>query len=62
MNPGFMSRQDLAEFLALSPVTVWRMATNPASGFPKPLHFGRAVRWRIADVEAYLAEQQEAAK
>ena len=59
MTPAFVNRQALAEWLALNPVTIWRLANNPESGFPKPLRFGRAVRWRIADVEEYLAEQQK---
>ena len=60
MTPAFVSRDELAEYLGLSPVTVWRLANNDASGFPKPIRFGRAVRWAVADVETYIAAKQAA--
>ena len=60
MTPAFVSREQLAEFLAVAPVTVWRLANDDASGFPKPVRFGRAVRWRMADIETYIAAKQAA--
>lgn len=40
----------------ISRTTWWRWAKSP--GFPKPVRFGRSVRWDPAAVEAFLTIQQ----
>ena len=53
--------EDLAARLKLHKGTIWRLvalaeAGLPCNGFPRPLRLGpKSVRWRTADVEAYLA-------
>ena len=52
---------DLAARLKLHKGTIWRLSAMaeaglPCNGFPRPLRLGpKSVRWRAADVEAYLA-------
>ena len=46
--------KDLTQKLQVSRPTIYKMVRrNPA--FPPPLRFGRAIRWRRADIEAFLA-------
>jgi len=49
----------VAGLLGVSPRQIWRLTAKAAAGhgtFPKPLRLGtRTVRWRLADVESYLA-------
>lgn len=51
--------KDLADLLGIHERTCWRLAAMDEAGqpeFPKPLRIGpKTVRWRPADVEAYLA-------
>lgn len=37
------------------PVTLWRWCK--AGTFPQPVYFGARRRWRLADVEAWIAAQ-----
>jgi predicted DNA-binding transcriptional regulator AlpA len=50
---------ELAAMLGVHERTCWRLAAMAEAGqgdFPRPLRIGpRVVRWRLADVEAYLA-------
>jgi predicted DNA-binding transcriptional regulator AlpA len=50
---------ELAAALGVHERTCWRLAAMAEAGqgdFPRPLRIGpRVVRWRLADVEAYLA-------
>ena len=41
---------DVANRLQVSVRTVYRL-----EGFPSPIRFGRLVRWRVEDVEAWVA-------
>lgn len=41
----------------ISRTTLWRLAQ--LEGFPEPLKVGRAVRYRIDEIEAFLRERQE---
>ena len=43
----------IAELLGCSPRHVRRMADSGA--MPRPIHLGRLVRWRKADVDQWLA-------
>jgi len=51
--------KELADTLGVHERTCWRLAAMAEAGhgdFPRPLRIGpRVVRWRLADVEAYLA-------
>ena len=51
--------KELADMLGVHERTCWRLAALAESGhgdFPKALRIGpKTVRWRMADVEAYLA-------
>lgn len=44
--------QQLCARYQISRTTWWRWSTT--SGFPAPIRFGRAIRWDINAVEAYL--------
>jgi len=56
--------KELAAALGVHERTCWRLAAMAEAGqgdFPRPLRIGpRTVRWRVADVEAYLAALTEA--
>lgn len=51
--------KDLAAMLGVHERTCWRLAAMAEAGqgsFPHPLRIGpKTVRWRVVDVEAYLA-------
>ena len=40
----------------ISRTTLWRLAQ--LEGFPEPLKLGRAVRYRLDEVEAFLRDQE----
>jgi predicted DNA-binding transcriptional regulator AlpA len=49
----------VAEILGIHARSVWRLAAMAEAGqgnFPKPLRIGsKTVRWRLLDIETYLA-------
>ena len=45
----------LADWLGLSPASVWRHVGN--GNLPSPFKVGGATRWRVSDIEKWLAEQ-----
>ena len=51
--------KDLADLLGVHERTCWRLAAMAEGGhgdFPRPLRIGpKTVRWRVADVDSYLA-------
>ena len=51
--------KELASALGIHQRTCWRLAAQAEAGqgrFPRPLRLGpKTVRWRLVDVEAYLA-------
>ncbi len=51
--------RDVASLLQVHPRSIWRMTSEAEAGlreFPLPLRLGdKTVRWRLSDVEAYLA-------
>jgi len=51
--------KELAAALGIHERTCWRLAAMAEAGqgaFPRPLRIGpKTIRWRLADVEAYLA-------
>lgn len=48
---------EVARRLAVSAQTVRRLVA--AGQFPAPIRVGRSVRWRLADVEAWIDEQEQ---
>jgi len=60
-DPGLklLTVKDLAVMLGIHERTCWRLAAMAEAGqgdFPRPLRIGpKTVRWRLADVDAYLA-------
>lgn len=54
-----LSVKQLAAALGIHQRTCWRLAALAEAGqgsFPKPLRIGpKTVRWRLSDVQAYLA-------
>ena len=49
----FVSVLDVAEMLNVSSETVRRLTDRGA--MPKPVRFGRAVRYRLSDLESWIA-------
>lgn len=46
--------------LPVSPATVWRWASDPASEFPKPFSIGpNTTVWDLDQVEAFISKQAE---
>lgn len=45
--------KEICELYQISRQTLWRMAKNP--DFPAPYRIGRAVRWDVAAVDAFLS-------
>jgi len=44
--------KSVAALFGLSVRQIWRLVS--AKQFPQPVHVGRAARWRLADLKAYL--------
>ena len=49
--------KEVARRLSVSRQTVMRLVE--AGQFPRPIHVGRSLRWRLADVQAWIDEQQQ---
>ena len=47
-----LTAKELAEMLALSVRTVWRLKS--AGKLPQPVTVGASIRWRISDIERFL--------
>ena len=43
---------ELAKILSVSPRHIWRM--RAAAKLPKPINFGRCVRWVLSDIQHWL--------
>ena len=52
--PMLLDANALAEKLSVSKATVWRM--RDAGKLPQPVRLGACVRWKLADVERWLAD------
>ena len=52
--PLLLDAKALAEKLSISKATVWRM--RDAGKLPRPVRLGSCVRWRLTDVECWLAD------
>jgi predicted DNA-binding transcriptional regulator AlpA len=51
---SWLRSAELAQFLNVSRMTVWRFRNDPALGFPKPAHIGGIVFFERAAIEAWL--------
>ncbi len=50
--PRLVDVKDAATMLAVSQRTVWRLVE--LGQLPAPLHIGRAARWRVTDLMAFI--------
>lgn len=53
--PQKLTIKDLCALYKIGRTTFWRLTKQ--EGFPSPVRFGRAVRWSVAEVEAFLKAQ-----
>ncbi len=53
-KPLLLSVKQVAELLALSSRTVWRLVS--AGELPEPVRIGRAARWRMEDIEEFVVD------
>jgi predicted DNA-binding transcriptional regulator AlpA len=49
---ALLTVDDVAHMLQVSPRTVWRL--NSRSQLPKPVGFGRSVRWKQNDIKVWI--------
>lgn len=52
--------REVATILSVSTRSVWRLVSR--GELPQPIRFGRNVRWRCADIEAWIASQIDSTK
>lgn len=51
---ALLTPEELAEKLKISPRTLWRLLA--AEKVPKPIRFGGSTRWRLAEVQEWIAQ------
>ena len=51
--PACLTKEQLASYIGMSPR--WCDAALATGELPKPIRFGRAVRWRRSDIDVWLA-------
>lgn len=56
-TPKYLAPRAIYEHFAFSRTTFWRLAQ--LDGFPVPLKVGRAVRYRLDEIEAFLRDRRE---
>lgn len=56
-TPKYLAPRAICEHFAFSRTTLWRLAQE--AGFPTALKVGRAVRYRLDEVEAFLRGQED---
>ena len=54
--PVYCASRAVCMHFVISRTTLWRLAQ--LEGFPEPLKLGRAVRYRLDEVEAFLRDQE----
>lgn len=52
-QPVLLTADELASLLRLSKRTLWRLRS--AGKIPPPVRLGACVRWRVVDIDAWLA-------
>ena len=50
--PYMIDVRQVASILSISTRSVWRLVASQE--IPQPIRFGRNVRWRLADIEAWI--------
>lgn len=55
---GFLPARHVRERYRVSDMTLWRWLRDEKMGFPQPVYLGRFRYWRLADIEAWEAEQE----
>ena len=62
-NAQLLGVKDVAGLLRMHPRSIWRLTARAEAGlaeFPKPLRIGpKTVRWRLSDLQTYLAALAE---
>ena len=53
----YLSDKSLAKRFSVCRTTIWRWRRE--GEFPKPVKLGGATRWRLAEIEAWEAQQAE---
>ncbi len=56
-NQSYQPANFVCTYLNIGRSTLWRLAQ--LDGFPAPLKVGRAVRYRLDEIEAFLRDRQE---
>lgn len=59
IKPEFYTRADVQTKLGISEATIFRWLNKGT--FPKPIKFVRKNVWRLATIEEWIAEQEQAA-
>lgn len=54
--PVYCASRAVCVHFDISRTTLWRL--TQLEGFPEPLKLGRAVRYRLDEVEAFLRDQE----
>ncbi len=55
---GFLPARKVLDRYGISDMTLWRWLRDENMGFPQPTYLGRYRYWRIAEIEAWEAEQE----
>lgn len=53
----YLSDKSLAKRFSVCRTTIWRWSRE--AGFPKPVKFGGATRWRLTEIEAWEMQKIE---
>lgn len=53
--PRMIDVREVATILGISTRSVWRLVSR--SELPQPIRFGRNVRWRASDIDAWIDTQ-----
>jgi predicted DNA-binding transcriptional regulator AlpA len=54
MDAQLVRARDVAQLLQLSTRQVWRLLAMEC--LPRPVRLGRSVRWRLADLDRFIAD------
>ncbi len=57
MNQEFLPARKVWERYGITQMSLWRWLRDDAMKFPRPIYLGRFRYWRIAELEAWEAEQ-----
>jgi predicted DNA-binding transcriptional regulator AlpA len=57
-HPALLTQKQFANRCAVSYSTIRRWRKNDPN-FPKPFHKGSVLRWRVIDIDAFIATQRQ---